>query len=93
MSTKTLKQTRLDLRINPEHKQLLEEAASLKGLSLSSYVLSNSLEIAKKDIESHQKLILDDEDRDLFLYLIENSPEPCAALRSAMKKFQGEYGN
>ncbi len=93
MSPTTLKKTRLDLRITLEHKELLEEAASLKGLSLSSYVVSNCLEIARKDIESHQKLVLDDEDRDLFLSLIENPPEPCAALRTAMKEFQDEYGN
>ncbi|MEM7712743.1 MAG: DUF1778 domain-containing protein [Cyanobacteria bacterium P01_A01_bin.68] len=37
-----------------------------------------------------QKRILTDNDRDIFLSLIENPPEPNHALKSAMKIFQKE---
>ena len=91
--TKKTKQSRLDLRVSPEQKELLERAASLRGLSVSSYLLSNSIEAATKDIESHEKLVLNDNDRDLFLSLMENPPEPNKALKSAMRRFQEEYEN
>ncbi|BAY84172.1 hypothetical protein NIES267_36680 [Calothrix parasitica NIES-267] len=42
------------------------------------------------DLDS-QKIILTDNDRDIFLSLIENSPEPNHTLKSAMKIFQEEY--
>lgn len=90
---KKLKQSRVDFRVSAEQKELLERAASLKGLSVSSYLLSNSIEAATKDIESHEKLVLSDNDRDLFLSLMENPPEPNQALKSAMRRFQEEYEN
>lgn len=90
---KKAKQSRVDLRVSPEQKELLERAASIRGLSLSSYLLSNSIEAAIKDIESHEKLVLSDNDRDLFLSLMENPPEPNQALKSAMRRFQEEYEN
>lgn len=90
-ANKKAKESRVDLRITSEQKDLLEQAASLKGLSLSSYLLSNSLEAARRDIDSHQRYILSDKDRDLFLSLIEHPPEPNQALKSAMRKFQDEY--
>ncbi|MEA5599373.1 DUF1778 domain-containing protein [Rivularia sp. UHCC 0363] len=93
MPTTKAKKSRLDLRIDQDQKELLERAASLRGLSLSSYLLSNSIEAATKDIESHEKLVLSDNDRDLFLSLMENPPEPNQALKSAMKRFQEEYEN
>lgn len=87
------KKSRVDLRIDQDQKELLERAASLRGLSLSSYLLSNSIEAATRDIESHEKLVLSDNDRDLFLSLMENPPEPNQALKSAMRRFQEEYEN
>ncbi len=88
---KKSKDSRVDLRISPEEKDLLEKAASMKGLTLSSYLISNSLEAARRDIENYHKLILSDDERDLFLSLMENPPEPNPALKSAMKRFQDEY--
>ncbi|MEM1393853.1 MAG: DUF1778 domain-containing protein [Cyanobacteria bacterium P01_H01_bin.150] len=38
-----------------------------------------------------QKIILTNNDRDIFLSLIENPPEPNHVLKSAMKIFQEEY--
>ena len=70
------KSNRIDLRVSQEQKDLLETAASIKGISLSAYLLSNCLEKAKADIAKHQKLVLSDRDRDLFLSLIANPPQP-----------------
>ena len=46
------------------------------------------LEIAKLDIAEHQKLVLSDRDRDLFLSLIANPPQPNQKLVEAMREFQ-----
>jgi uncharacterized protein (DUF1778 family) len=85
------KTNRIDLRVSKEQKDLLETAASLKGISLSAYLLANCLEIAQEDIAKYQKLVLSDRDRDLFLSLIANPPQPQQDLVEAMQVFQQEY--
>jgi uncharacterized protein (DUF1778 family) len=88
--TKT-KINRIDLRVSSEQKELLERAASLQGLSLSAYLLSHGLKAAKAELETYQKLVLSDRDRELFLSLVTNPPKPNQSLKDAMKKFQQEY--
>lgn len=85
------KDSRIDVRVKPEQKKLLELAASIKGVSLSAYLLSNSLEKARAEIEHHQKLVLSDGDRDLFVTLMEHPPEPNRALIEAMAEYQQNY--
>ena len=85
------KTNRIDLRVSKEQKDLLETAASIKGISLSAYLLANCIEIAQADIAKHQKLILSDRDRDLFLSLIANPPQPKQYLIEAMQEFQNGY--
>ncbi len=91
MESTNYKQKRIDLRVTPEQKDLLERAAHFKGMSLSSYLLTNSLEAAQADLEVHHKLVLSDRDRDLFLQLLVNPPQPNPALKKAMKQFELEY--
>jgi uncharacterized protein (DUF1778 family) len=85
------KKKRINLQMSQEQKDLLERAAELKGMSLSTYVLSQCLAAAQADLEVHQKLVLSDRDRDLFLELLVNPPKPEKALVEAMGKFQMEY--
>lgn len=85
------KTNRIDLQVSKEQKELLETAASIKGLSLSSYLLTTCLSIAQADIVEHQKLVLSDRDRDLFLSLIADPPQPNKDLVTAMQEFQQEY--
>jgi uncharacterized protein (DUF1778 family) len=90
MSSST-KVSRIDLRVSLDQKELLEQAAMLKGLSLSSYLLSRSLEAAHTDIAAAEQLILSDRDRDLFLQLMLDPPQPAPALIDAMAEFQANY--
>lgn len=82
---------RIDLRVSKAQKELLEKAAELKGMRLSTYLLSHGLAAAQADLEAHQKLVLSDRDRDLFLELLANPPQPEPALLEGMRKFQTEY--
>jgi uncharacterized protein (DUF1778 family) len=90
MSTPT-KVSRIDLRVNLDQKELLERAAMVKGLSLSAYLLSCSLEAAQADIAATEHLVLSDVDRDLFLQLTSEPPSPEPALIDAMAEFQAKY--
>lgn len=79
------KSTRIEIRINPEIKSIIEKAARIKGKTLSAYIVGNSLSNAKKDIEQLETLSLDKKDRDMFYDLVVNPPAPNKALKNLMK--------
>jgi uncharacterized protein (DUF1778 family) len=85
------KNSRIDLRVTPEQKQLLEQAAALKGISLSAYTLSHILAIAQQELDNYEKLVLSNQDRDLFLSVIENPPQLQGKLKTAIKKYRHKY--
>ncbi|NMG18715.1 DUF1778 domain-containing protein [Brasilonema bromeliae] len=85
------KDCRIDLRVTQEQKELLERAASLKGISLSAYTLFHVLPAAKQDIDTHERLVLSNRDRDLFMSVMENPPELKGKLKSAIHKYRKKY--
>jgi uncharacterized protein (DUF1778 family) len=87
------KDCRIDLRVTQEQKELLERAASFKGISLSAYTLFYILPAARQDIDFQERLVLSDSDRDLFMSVIENPPELSGKLRSAIKSYKDKYGH
>jgi uncharacterized protein (DUF1778 family) len=86
------KTSRIDLRVTQEQKELLERAASLKGISLSAYTLLHILPVAQKEIDTHERLVLSDRDRDLFMSVMENPPELKGKLKSAIAQYKEKYG-
>lgn len=80
-----LKDIRIDLRANSNQKSLLERAAELKHISLSSYILSTSLNQAQLDLSENETLVLSNRDRDLVMNLLDNPPEPNKALKELFK--------
>ncbi len=85
------KDCRIDLRVTQEQKELLERAASLKGISLSAYTLFHVLPVAKQDIDANERLVLSNRDRDLFMSVMENPPKLKGKLKSAIHKYRQKY--
>ena len=80
-----VKDSRVDFRVSDVQKSLLERAAEIKHLSLSSYILSSSIKQAEQDIAENEMLILSNRDRDLVMSALENPSEPNEALRGMFK--------
>ena len=80
-----VKDSRVDFRVSDVQKSLLERAAEIKHLSLSSYILSSSIKQAELDIAQNEMLILSNKDRDLVMSALENPPEPNEALKGLFK--------
>lgn len=76
-----LKNERIDFRANSEQKTLLERAAELKHVSLSSYILSSSLKQAHTDLAENEILTLSNSDRELIMNALENPSKPNNALK------------
>jgi uncharacterized protein (DUF1778 family) len=86
------KDNRIDLRVTQAQKELLEQAAALRGVSLSAYTILHLLPLAQKEIAAQEKLVLSDRDRDLFMSKLENPPELQENLKSAIGKYRNKYG-
>ena len=79
---------RLDFRIAPENKQVIEKAATLNGQSVSDFAVSTLLKSAREVLEQHGQTTLSNRDRDAFLEMLDNPPEPNEALRRAVENYR-----
>ncbi len=48
------KTARLDLRLDPEHKALIERAARISGTSVSEFIVGRVLEASRRVLAEHQ---------------------------------------
>ncbi len=85
------KDSRIDLRVTQEQKELLERAAALKGVSLSAYTLFYLVPIARQEIDFNERLVLSNRDRDLFMSVMENPPKLKGKLKATLQKFRDKY--
>ena len=75
------KSDRISLRIAHDDKRSLKKAATAKGLSLSSYIISVSLESAKADLERDKTILVSKEGWHRLIEIIDNSLEPTEELK------------
>ncbi|MCB0262300.1 MAG: DUF1778 domain-containing protein [Calditrichaeota bacterium] len=84
MQTANLKKEKyIQIRVEPEKKSILKQAALGLGVNLSKFVLDASLKEAEKIIEEQISITLKQEEFERFFQALENPPEPNAALRKA----------
>jgi uncharacterized protein (DUF1778 family) len=77
---------RLEARISPEAKALLQKAADLEGRTLTDFVVASVQAEAYRVIEKHQTLKLSLEDSEAFVNALLNPPEPNHALKAAAQR-------
>jgi len=77
---------RINLRTSAEAKAMIERAASLMGTTVSSFMLQNAFEAARRIVSETDTLLLTQRDFEAFTASIENPPKPKAALRKLMAR-------
>ncbi|MFT6835163.1 MAG: hypothetical protein ACJA0H_001198 [Francisellaceae bacterium] len=77
---------RIEIKTEDTVKSTLEKAAGIVGVSLSSFLIQNSLPKAKKIINDEKHIKLSDNDFNKFLEILDNPPEPNQALINLRKK-------
>ena len=83
--TGVIKQERMHIRLDSLAKQTLEKAAQFSHKSLSEFVLSHALMSANEVIAEHEKLVLSEEDWNVFLDALGHPPKANAALKQAFE--------
>ena len=80
---------RIELRATRDEKRLLAAAAACERLDLTSFIMRNVLPAAREVVDRAEKIGLSKRDTERVLELLENPPEPTAALLAAARRRYG----
>ena len=75
MTITMAKDERLNLRLDPDQKQLLQRAAEIENTSITEFVLRIALREAKDTILDQKVFLLSPEDYDSFVQGVTNVPD------------------
>lgn len=82
------KSERLELRLAPSAKQLIQQAMSITGMNAGDL----AYEGARRVLDEHQRMVLTGADREAFLDAVMNPPEPPERLVSALRRHCELFG-
>ena len=88
MATNSRNSARLDFRLSPEHKELIEQAAFAVGQTVSDFATTTLLLRARQAVEETKGIQLSNRDRDIFLAMLDDETEPNEALLNAAQRYR-----
>ena len=83
---------RLEARISPTRKSVLQRTAALSGRTLSEFVVASAQEAASKVIENHELIRLSRAEQTAFVKTLLAPPAPGSALRKAVAIYKKRFG-
>jgi uncharacterized protein (DUF1778 family) len=86
------KKERLEARLTAEQKRHIEQAARIRGTSVSDFVILSAEEAALRAIREQETLALNDRARKIFAEALLNPPPPGTRLLSAARRYRRELG-
>ncbi len=84
--TDTVRSERINLRLSETAKRRIEQAASVEGRTVSSFIVSSALENAEKTVRRHETIALAREDAVRFFEALTNPPPPNDRLQAALEE-------
>jgi uncharacterized protein (DUF1778 family) len=88
LAERELKKERIELRVAPSAKQLIQRAMAVSGLTAGDL----AYEGARRVLEEHERMVLIDADREAFLAAVLNPPEPTEKLVAALRRHRSLLG-
>jgi uncharacterized protein (DUF1778 family) len=79
---------RLEARISPTQKSVLQRAAALSGRTLSEFVVASAQDAAAKVIHDHELIRLSRAEQTAFVKVLLSPPPPGAGLRKAAAAYK-----
>lgn len=86
MTTRTTRSEKLDLRLTPEAKRVLSEAATAERRSVSDFVLESALRRAHEAMADRRAFILGPEQWDSFIAALDAPPRDLPRLRKLLNE-------
>ncbi|MGV3486046.1 MAG: DUF1778 domain-containing protein [Planctomycetaceae bacterium] len=82
------KSARLETRLSPELKELIERAAAYTGRTVSDFVIAQVEVAAKKVIQEHERLRLDQAQSRMLVDALLSAKKPNKRLKLAMEDYR-----
>jgi uncharacterized protein (DUF1778 family) len=82
------KKERLELRVAPSAKALIQRAMAVSGLTAGDL----AYEGARRVLDEHDRMVLTAADRDAFLDAVVDPPEPAERLVAALRRHRDLMG-
>jgi uncharacterized protein (DUF1778 family) len=83
-----LKKERIELRVAPSAKQLIQRAMAVSGLTAGDL----AYEGARRVLDEHERMVLVGADREAFLAAVLDPPEPTEKLVAALRRHRTVLG-
>ncbi|GIK97811.1 MAG: DUF1778 domain-containing protein [Xanthobacteraceae bacterium] len=87
-STHEIKRERIELRVGPSAKKLIQRAMAVTGLTAGDL----AYEGARRVLDEHERLVLTGADREAFFEALMNPPEPSEKLIAALRRHRELMG-
>ena len=84
----TTKDARLDIRITPDQKDLVERAAAVSGLSLTNFVARCIEKAARRTLQDYEKMALTKRDSEAFVQALIRPSTPSRRLSRAAGRYK-----
>jgi uncharacterized protein (DUF1778 family) len=79
----------IDFHLPAELKQMVEQAAALRGQSVTEFAVATVADSAQRVIQQHQVTELSNRDRDMFLAMLDDeNAQPSAALLASTERYK-----
>ncbi len=82
------KSARIETRVSSEQKELIERAAAYTGRTISDFVVAHVEVAAKKVIEEHERLRLDQTQSRMLVEALLSAKKPNKNLKLAMDNYR-----
>jgi uncharacterized protein (DUF1778 family) len=86
------KEQRLEARVTPDQKRLIQRAAELRGSTVTEFVVVSAQQAAAATIRDFETLVLRDQAREVFINAILNPSPPNDAARAAAQRYKTRMG-
>ena len=78
------KDARLDLKTTAQNKELLAQAAMLRGVDMTTFIMMPALKAAREVIELNEKLQLDRQEQDALFAALSKPSKPTDGLKELL---------
>lgn len=83
---------RIEARLSTEQKRRIGHAATLKGVSISDFMVLSADEAAMRTIHDHETWTLTGRDREVFVDALLNPPAPNQRMKAAAQRYKERMG-
>jgi uncharacterized protein (DUF1778 family) len=90
---KRFKGERLEARLTASQKELLQQAATLEGTTLTEFVVRSAQQQARRVIEEHTLIKLGLEDSQSFVESLLNPPDPNTRMMAEAAEYKRSLGD